>query len=247
MTDYTQYVLSSKEKLLCLLGAGLGLWVVGYSFFNNVYFACIIACGAVFYPRYHQKMLAERRRRDLSIQFKDALYYLASALGAGKSLETAIRVTLKDLQVLVGDQETMIIRELQYLCHRLDLNEPVELCLADFARRSGMEDIMHFAHVVSICRHSGGNMVEVVKKTAAVISEKMEISLDIQLQLSKQRFEQKVLNLMPFVFIVLLKVGGGGYLEPLYASPQGYIAICLSLGILVLALEVSRRILDIRI
>ncbi|HEX3032230.1 MAG TPA: type II secretion system F family protein [Bacillota bacterium] len=183
----------------------------------------------------------------MNLQFKDALYYLASALSAGKSLESALRVTLRDLQVMYGEEDCLIIRELTHICQRLELNEPLESCLQELAQRSGLEDILHFSQVISICKRSGGNLVDVVKQTSAVLSEKIEISHDIQLQLTKQKFEQKLLNLMPFVFMGLMKLGGGGYLEVLYTSVAGYLSVGVAVLLLGAAWATSRAILDIRV
>lgn len=247
MTDYRVYVLTTREKVQYFIMAAAFLCFMGLIFFNSLLIGLLAACGAVFYLPERQRHLGALRREQLNLQFKDALYYLASALSAGRSLENSLRATLQDLQVMYGDNDCLIIKELTHICQRLELNEPLEICLQDLAQRSGLEDILHFSQVIAICRRSGGNLVDVVRKTSAVLSEKIEISQDIQLQLTKQKFEQKILNLMPFVFIALLKLGGGGYLDVLYTSVAGYLCIGIALLLLGAAWMSSKAILDIRV
>lgn len=127
------------------------------------------------------------------------------------------------------------------------MNEPVEKALADFANRSHMEDIKSFADVVSICKLTGGNLVRVIKNTSDIISGKIEVEQEVELILSGKKYEQKVLNLMPLVFIGLINFGGSGYTDPLYQSPTGYLLMALSLGIVTASYLISKKIMDIKV
>ena len=127
------------------------------------------------------------------------------------------------------------------------MNEPVEKALADFGRRSHIEDIINFADVISICKRTGGNLVSVVKNTSGAISGKIEVEQEIELILAGRRYEQKVLNVMPLVFIGLVNLGGSGYTDALYSSFSGYLLMALSLGILAASYLFSKRIMDIKV
>ena len=127
------------------------------------------------------------------------------------------------------------------------MNEPVEKALADFGRRSHLEDIISFADVVSICKMSGGNLVSVIKNTSVMIGGKIEVEQEVEMILSGRKYEQKVLNLMPLAFIGLINLGGSGYTDPLYSSPAGYLLMALSLSILAVSYQMSRRIMDIKV
>lgn len=165
----------------------------------------------------------------------------------GRSLESAFKTALNDLRVLYPDENTYIIKEFGYICRKIELNEPVETALLDFAERSGLEDIKNFAEVMVICKRTGGNLVQVVKNTSAILSDKIEISQEIELLLTKQKYEQKILNIMPIVFIGLVKFGGSGYMDSLYTSIKGYLLMALALGILIAASVVSKKIFDIKV
>lgn len=247
MIDYRVYVLNREEKLQTLLQGAFFLAGAGYIFFGSWVGAMVLALGTFWYPRIKQRQLQEKRQRELTAQFKDALYALASALGAGLALESAFQAALRDLRVLYPEEEVYILQEFEYLCRRIQLNEPVELVLADFAQRSGVEDVRNFAEVISICKRTGGNLVQVVKNTATIIGDKIEINQDINLLLTKQKFEQRILNVMPVVFIGLIKFGGSGYMDGLYSSPVGYALMGVALVILAASYAVSQKIMDIQV
>jgi len=247
MTDYSSYVWERREKARYILSAAITLFITGYIFFGNIPVGFLFSAGSVFYPRYKASDLIRKRKAELNLQFKDALYSLSSSLSAGKSLESAFRAALKDLQVLYPEPGTPIIRELEYVCRRMELNDPVELTLQDFARRSGLEDIRNFADVVSICKRTGGNMVQVVKNTSGIIGDRIEIAQDIELILARQKFEQKILNVMPVIFIGLIKFGGSGYMDSLYVSAGGYLLMAAALSVIFISHLIARQIVDIEV
>lgn len=247
MTDYREYVLTKDEKLKYLAQGALFLAVAGYIFFGSWIAALVLAAGTLWYPKLKQEQLRDKRQKELTLQFKDALYALASALGAGLSLESSVKAALRDLRVLYPEEETDILQEFEYLARRLELNEPLEVALGDFAQRSGLEDVRNFTEVITLCKRTGGNLVQVVKNTATVIGDKIEISQDIDLLLTKQKFEQRILNVMPVIFIGLIKFGGSGYMDSLYTSPVGYLLMGVALVILAASYAVSQKIMDIRV
>ena len=70
------------------------------------------------------------------MQFREALYSLASSLSVGKSIETAIRILLKELSIQYPDADTYILIELEQINRRVEMNETIEEALIDFAQRS---------------------------------------------------------------------------------------------------------------
>lgn len=245
--DYNKYQMTNGEKARYICLASAVLLAIGLIFYNNIIIAGLMACGGVLYPKYKAIDLGKKRQKELGLQFKDALYSLSSSLSAGKSLESAFAAALSDLRILYCDDNAYIIKEFRYICHKIQLNLNLEDSLLDFAHRSGLEDIRNFAEVVQICKRTGGNLVQVIKNTSGIISDKIEIAQEIELLLAKQKYEQKILNIMPVIFIALIKFGGSGYMDSLYSSPEGYLLMSLALGIIAASILVSKKIFEIRV
>jgi len=245
--DYSVYLMNYQEKVKYVCLAGAALFMIGLIFYSNLVIAAVMACGGLFYPKYKSVDLRKKRQNELSLQFKDALYLISSSLSVGKSLESAFTAALSDMQVLYCDDNAYIIKELENICCKIQLNIAIEDLLQDFANRSGLEDIKNFAAVVQICKRTGGNLVQVIKNTSSIISEKIEIGQEIELLLTKQKYEQKILNIMPVVFIALIKFGGSGYMDSLYSSGGGYFLMSIALIIIAISVVVSRKIFEIRV
>lgn len=247
VVDYRVYKMSSVEKAWYILQAAAFLFVIGCIFFGNVPLALMMSLGSFWYPRYKIIELVKRRQQELNLQFRDCLYSLASALNVGLALENAFKAAYKDLQVIYCDDNIHILRELMLINRRLEINEPIEFCLADLAERSGLEDIRSFVDTVIICKRCGGNLVEVTKSSSNIIRDKIDICNEIKVSLSRQKYEQKILNIMPVVFIGLMKFGGGGYMDPLYSSFKGYLLMTAALMILGSSYIISQKIFNFKV
>lgn len=247
IVNYNIYAMSIREEVFCIIRAAIFLFFIGYLFFNSFVVAIVMALLSIIYPKYKKTELIKKRKEELALQFKDALYSISSSLSAGKSLENCFKSALNELRIIYPESKTLIIREFEYMCRKLDLGVPVEIVFQEFAKRADQEDIKNFADVIFVCKKAGGNLVHVTKNTATIIREKIEIKQDINSLLARQKYEQKILNIMPIVFIVLLKYGGYGYLDTLYNSLMGNVLLGLALIILVCSYLWSQSIINIRV
>ncbi len=127
------------------------------------------------------------------------------------------------------------------------MNETVEAVLSDFARRARIEDVENFSDVFQLCKRTGGNIVEVVRNTSGIISDKIEIRQEIDMLLAQRKFEQKVLNVVPVAMIVLLSASAADYMEPVFTTAVGRLVMTAAIGLLAAAWFLSRRIMDIKV
>lgn len=220
-TDYTTYVMPRRDKLVNILLAALGLFTVGYIFYHNVIVASILVLLAYFFPRYRARQIAEKRRDELAIQFKQALYTLSSSLAAGRSVENAFKEVSKDLELIYPDPNTDILREFETINHRVANGEPIEAALLDFSNRAGIEDIKNFTDVFITCKRRGGNLNEVIRRTSSIISDKMDIQQEIQVLMAQKRFESKAVILAPILVVALFSYSSPDYMQPLYQLNRG--------------------------
>ena len=106
LADYNQYVMSQKEKLFYVIIAMAVLFVIGYIFYHNIILSGILMILGVKFPALRTKQIIAKRKKQLTIQFKDMLYSLSSALSVGKSVEMGLRDCLKDLEIIYPDSFT---------------------------------------------------------------------------------------------------------------------------------------------
>jgi tight adherence protein B len=246
LIDYSVYHLSIQERAVSLLAAAFVLFILGYIFYMNEIAAGLFACFAFLYPRIRSKELQQKRVKDLSIQFNQALYSLSSSLAAGRSVDNAFREAAKDLKLLYPDAETYIIKEFDIINRRVENGEPIEAALLDFSRRADADDIDNFADVFVTCKRTGGNLVEVIRRTSNIIAEKLDIQQEIHVMVAQKRFEAKALGVIPFGIVAFLSFGSPDYMSHLY-NGVGYVIMTVSLILLLLVQWITKWIMDIKV
>ncbi|QQZ11442.1 type II secretion system F family protein [Heyndrickxia vini] len=246
LIDYSKYHLSTKEYLFYSLSAMIVLFLIGILFYENIFIALIVAALGLLFPKMQRKKLLRKRKEKLSVQFKEAIASLSSSLAAGRSIENSFKEVVNDLKLLYPDPNTYIIREFEIINRRIENGETIERAIEDFALRSDIEDIMNFSDVFITCKRTGGNLVEVIRRTADVISEKIDIQQEVQVMVAQKKFESRILSVMPIGMIALLKYSSGDYLAPLYKN-LGPVIMTFCLGLLGFSYWLSQRIMNIKV
>lgn len=245
--NYDYYVMSQQEKTLYSIIGIIMFALMGYVFYRNVIIAVIIGAIGLLFPDYMYKVLLKKRKENLNMQFKDMLYSISSSLSAGKSVERAFIEAPADLKMMYPDEDTDIIVELGYIINGLSINETIENLISDLAQRSGDEDIQSFADVFTNCKRTGGNLIDVVRITSNIISDKIEIKREIASGLVQQKFEQKGMIALMLLLILGLTYMSGDYMDPMFTTIQGRIAMTVAFGIFIASYFVGEKITDIQV
>lgn len=246
-TDYNEYDMSVPEKVLYAVLAGGVLFVVGWIFYQSVILSALLALFGLKYPKMRKKQIIAARKNKLNIQFKDMLYSLSSAVGAGNSVERALVVVLEDMRQQYNDPNAFIIKELELMVSRVQMNRNIEEVLKDFADRSHLEDIQTFANIFEISKRTGGNIIEIIRNTTQIIADKIETKTEIETLISGQQMEQKVLTVMPFGLIFFMTKTSGGFMDPIFTTLAGRVIATITLAVILLGTLWSKKIANITI
>lgn len=246
LPDYGEYHLQGRERIFCFLEGLTVVAMIGYFFYRS-WIACLGLMPVFFlFLRDKKRELAKRRRQELGMQFKDMVLSVAANQRAGYSIENAFRESYRDMEMLYG-AKGLICMEIRHIMVGLDNNVVLEKLLYELGLRSHEPDIMQFADIFVIARRSGGNMTDILTKTASVIEQKMETDREIQLMVSARRMEQKIMNAVPFLIIFYVSSTSRGFFDVLYHNPAGIVVMTVCLGFYGAAYRLSRRIVEIEV
>ncbi|HJA94603.1 MAG TPA: hypothetical protein H9717_16075 [Candidatus Eisenbergiella merdipullorum] len=244
--DYRKYLFKGREFLL-YTAEGFGITALIAWFFYRSFWAVIpLSPLIVFFLRGMQKKLAKSRREKLALQFRDMILSAAAGLQAGYSVENAFLAAGEDVARLYG-ADSIMAGETAVLRRGLGNSIPLEQMLMDLGRRSGVPDVEDFAEVFSIAKRSGGAMNEMIKRSAAITGDKIEISREIRTLLASRRYEQKIMNLIPFLIVAYLQLTSGGFFDVLYGNPAGILIMTACLAVYLAAFLLSGKIVDIEV
>ena len=245
--NYNVYHMSKGEKLLYILLAGALLYGLGYIFYQNVIISLLFSLLALKYPSIRTRAIIRKRKRQLTMQFKDMLYSLSSAVSAGNSVERALVIARDDMVSQYGESNVFIVQELELMVSRISINLNIEDVFADFAERSGLEDIRTFADIFEVAKRTGGNLVQSIRQTTDVIADKIEVETEIDTALSGKKMEQKVVTVMPIALTLFMTVSTDGFMDPIFNTLSGRLVATVALAMILAGALWSNSITNIEI
>lgn len=220
--------------------------VMNYVFYYNMRLLLFTWPLALLYPLWKRPALAEAGKRQLLLQFKEAIQLMSSYLAAGYSPENACIRTASDLERHFGE-EALICREWQTMVLGLEGKRTLEQMLGEFSQRADLEEISSYAEIFAIAKRSGGELVKIIGNTVELIQEKISLTQEIYLMTAAKRYEQKLMNVMPLALIVYMNKTAPEIFAFFYTRTAGRAAMTLCLGIYLFSIWLSARILKIQI
>lgn len=244
--DYKNYVFSWKEHIRLLAEYLVLSGGFAYLFYRSWFVFGMLWIGFPAYQKRKKKQAVKMRQEILCREFKDSILCAAASMAAGYSIENAFREAYAEIRLQYGEHALMT-DELRHISNSLSFNIPLEELLYDFAGRSGLEDVRSFCEVFVFAKRSGGDFIQIIRMTAARISEKSELMEAIQTEISGKRMEQKIMNLMPLFILLYVDLTFGGYLDELYHNIFGIMVMTVCMMLYLAAYLLSEKIMSIEI
>lgn len=261
--NYKVYYMSAKEKILYFLLAFVVGAVIGYLFYGglakdeygqatmmtyilNVVISCGVGliAGKMFLP-IRTEQIIKKRKTQLSRQFRDMLDGLTSSLGAGNNVIDSFYAVKEDL-AMQYEEGAFILEELAVIIAGLQNNIAIEDMLYDFGVRSGIDDIKSFSEVFKVSYRKGGNIKDVIRNTHAILSDKMEITEDIETVVTSSKTEQNMMMVMPIALVALIKCSSPDFAAN-FATVSGVISTTIAIGCFVAAYFIGKVVMDIKV
>lgn len=245
--NYKSYSFTISEGIRYGLEGAFVLAMISWLFYDSVLvFGCFILPFLYLYMKRKKKELCKKRKKLLNQQFRELILAVSSHLQAGFSVENAFREAYQDICILFG-KKSLMAQEITWILRRVENNEALEKALMQLALRSGVEDIYEFTEVFAIAKRGGGEIRNIIARTADIIGDRMEVKQEIQTIISEKQMEQKIMELMPFGMVGYLSITSPGFLDSLYHNMFGYLLMTSCLCVYILACFLAKRILDIDI
>ena len=261
--NYKVYYMKPIEKVIYFIIAFIVGAAVGYLFYGgigkdefgnattltrilDIIIPSIVGlvAGTLYIP-VRTKQLLNKKRNNLKLQFREMLDALSTSLSSGKNIVDSFKAAHDDLRIIYSE-ETSIVREIATIIDGINNNIEVEKSLLDFGLRSGIEDIESFANVFETCYRKGGNIKDVIRNTQQIITEKMEVELEIQTVVAASTNEQTIMTILPICLIALIKMMSPEFAAN-FVTPVGLIATTIAIVMFIAAYFVGKKILAIKI
>lgn len=245
-TDYSEYDLSLREGLWVFLKSACVTGAFAYMFYRSWIGMLVWPAVFAFLWKKELENAAGKRRERLAVQFRDLALGACACMQAGYSVENAFLEAAKEIGALHG-KECEMFREMEQMKKGMLNGIPLEQMLEDLGKRSHVEEVRDFTESFAVAKRQGGNLREMIRRTAALTGQRMDVEREIQTLLAAKRYEQKVMNCIPFLLFVWLEVTSKGFFDILYHNTAGVLVMTACLGIYLAAVFLSEKIMDIKL
>lgn len=220
--------------------------LVSYLFYRNFGIMFVLSVISGLYGVVtEKKSMRKKQQYEITLQFREGMQGIASALSAGYSVENAFAEARKDLILLYG-KDSLLAQEFLWIMQQLEMNQPIEKVLFQFAHKWNTEDILSFAQVFQTAKRTGGDLIAITRTTAEKTSMKIEVKREIHTMIAGKKMEGRIMNSIPLGMILYFWICSPGFLDCMYTS-SGRLVMTILLFVYVAAFVWSEHISDIKV
>ncbi len=222
-----------------ILILAVAVWLA-FIFVPSLALGLVLAVGLAALP--YASVLVQRRRRFRKFEetLPDAIDLMSRGLRAGHSVSAAIEMVSQEVADPTGS-------EFRKTFEQQNFGLPFREALEDLARRIPLPDLQFMVTAILVQKETGGNLAEILDKTANVIRERSRLKGQLQVYTAQGRLTSWILGLLPFIMFVLLSLVNPGYTRILIEDPLGQRLVMVGLALMALGFYVIRRIVDIKV
>lgn len=246
MPDYNEYHFTFKELFTYITLGLLCDALFSYIFYRSLISMVFLSPIVIFVLKKKREECKEKRKRKLTVEFREMMNSVIGSLSAGYSIENSFINAYKDMLLLFGKNSYIAI-EFGMIAKALKNNRNIENLLEDFGKRSHVNDIEEFSETFKIAKRSGGNLHEMIKRTADIINEKIDVRRKIETIVSSKKFEQNIMNVVPFGIILYLDMTSPGFFNALYGNLMGISIMTVLLIVYIFSYFLAEKITSINI
>jgi len=214
-------------------------WVVGLFGLNRI-LASFSALLAFLSP---YAFLVYRRKRQLSkfsALLPDSMDLISRALSAGHSLTAALDLVGQEIADPVG-------KEFRRVSEEQNLGLPLRDALLNLADRVPSSDVRFLVAAMLIQRETGGNLVEVLDKTATVLRDRIRLQGEIRIYTAQGRLTGWILCLLPIFMFFAITAINPNYTAPLLNEQTGQRLLIIGAVFMLFGILVIRKIIQIKV
>lgn len=230
----TQTVTGVLVLSSALAVAGFGLvFLVAPMFPLELAGACALAC----LPVAHVAWRRSKRIAAFSAALPDAIDMLARSLRAGHAITAAIEMVAQDSVEPAASEFGEVFKQQNF-------GLPLRDALTQMLDRVPSQDLRVLVTAILVQRETGGNLVELLDRTAFIIRDRQRIYGEIRTQTAQGRMTGWVLCALPVIMLILINIVNPGYSSILLTDPFGRKLVYAGIGLLVLGMIVVNRIVN---
>ena len=200
---------------------------------------CGFAVGAVL-PLLVLRWMRDRRVKSFNAALPETIDLIARSLRAGHSVSSALEI--------VADQAAdPLAGEFKQVAQQQQLGAMFRETLIELAERVPSQDLHFLITAIMVQRENGGDLTQVLDRTAHVISERLRIAGEVRTYSAQGRLTGWILTALPIALLFIINIGSPGYSTLLFTDPTGRLMLYSATASIAIGAFTIRKIVDIKV
>jgi tight adherence protein B len=221
-----------------VLGVG-GAWV------SNIWLpapgmALLVGVALASLPFFYLSVLRARRFRHFEELLPEAIDLMSRALRAGHAISSAIEMVSEESSDPIASEFRRVFEEQNF-------GLPLREGMLNLTDRVPLPDVRFLVTAILVQKETGGNLAEVLDKTAAVIRDRFRLRGQLRVYTAQGRLTGWILAALPFGLFLALRILSPSYASILITDPVGRELIYAGLAMMAAGAYVIRRIINIEV
>lgn len=229
----------SEFAALCMGLAAAGFGGL-FLFKHSITYALLAAIAGAIGPLAWVKFRIGNRQQKCLRQLPEALELIATALRSGYSFARAMELVSQQMEPPIADEARRIVDELA-------VGISLDQALEHFAARQAHYDVKLFVAAVQIQTRIGGNLAEMLIKTAAMIRQRAQLASEIAALTAEGRMSAGILAALPVFLAIAVNYLSPGYLRPLVEDPLGRYMCIAGVVLMASGLATIKRLITVEL
>jgi tight adherence protein B len=182
----------------------------------------------------------EARFRKFDAVLPEAVDLMSRGLRAGHSINAVLEMVGNEVADPVGSEFRALHKE-------QTLGLPMREAMTKLVERMPRDDMRFIATAILLQKESGGNLAQILDKTAVVVRERARLRGQLQIYTAQGRITGWILCFAPFGMFALISLVNKDYVKLLFTEPMGRHMVYGALAMMVAGVLIIRKIIDIKV
>jgi tight adherence protein B len=151
------------------------------------------------------------------------------------------------IEIVAQDGGEPLRSEFREVYKQQSFGLPQREALLQLGRRVPSADLQIVLTAMLVQKETGGNLVEILERTTAVLRDRMRIQGELRIRTAQGRLTGWILGLLPVVMFVLISFANPGYTDVLVHDPAGRKLVYAGIGMMVMGGLMIRKIVRIKV
>jgi tight adherence protein B len=232
-----------RQVTIAMLASSFGLGAVVFlvawpNLWIGLIGGSIITIAMWSVPKMIANFLWESRCGTFVNQMIDGMTLMANGVKAGLSVQQSMERISENLPNPIAQEFGLVLSQMR-------IGRSMQDALNELAIRIPRPDVQMFVTSVNILQETGGNMAETFQTIVFTVRERQKVEKKIEALTAQGVTQGVIVTMVPFLLLGLFAFVDPKYVEPLFSTALGWVALLIVLGLQIIGGLAIRKIVNI--